>query len=166
MKRRAHTAVLIATLMVAGHGAYSAAEAAQITLRPQGGSAGDIVAVELGEIVDMEVAIDASGEDVTGFAIFLSFDTEVFRALQGAPGDGQVEPFRSAGLLDGIVLLNRVEELEGETILSYTEAAGVQRTMGSVEGVVARFSLEVLRRPFGDLSVIAVVERGHDHTSH
>ena len=163
MKRRAHIAILYAILMVASHGAYSVAEAAQITLRPQGGSAGDIVALELGEIVDMEVVIDASGEDVTGFALFLSFDTEVFRAVQDA---GQVEPFRSAGLLDGIVLLNRIEELEGETILSYAEAAGVQRTMGSVEGVVARFTLEVLRRPLGDLSVIAVVERGHNHTSH
>ena len=123
---------------------------------------------ELGEIVDMEVAIDAGAEELTGITSFLSYDREVFRLIPAAEDEivGAM-PFTQASFLGGIVLVNQEETIDGESFLSYTEATGgLERQAATGVGVVARFQLEVMRRPVGNATRIRVESRGHDRVSH
>ena len=142
------------------------AESAEIQLR----RAGDVgqVTTELGEVIDLEIVIDPEGEEVTGYSFFVSFDSNVFRLVPKGPSlaGGGKQPLGTGDFLNGIVLLNDVQELGGEVILSYSEAASVQRSTATEIGVAARFAVEVLRRPLGDLSPITIEERGHDRLSH
>lgn len=140
---------------------------AEISLRRADGES--LSVIELGDQVEFEVVIDAGSEELTGFAFYLSFDSDVFRLLEPSglrTVDSVEEPFVSGGWLDGVVLLNRVEQEEGVTYLAYAEAAGVQRRTATDSGVAATFRLEAVRRPLGDRTEIAVEERGHDRRSH
>jgi hypothetical protein len=141
------------------------AEAATITLREAGGDSQ--FSAELGTQLEMEVVVDTEGEEVNGYVFFLSFDADVLRPLQDADGQGSSAPFKAGGFLNGIVLVNQIEEIDGEVFLGYGEAAGaaVPRQSANGQGVAARFKLEVLRRPPGDTVFIRVEERGHDRTS-
>ena len=115
------------------------AESAEIQLR----RAGDVgqVTTELGEVIDLEIVIDPEGEEVTGYSFFVSFDSNVFRLVPKGPSlaGGGKQPLGTGDFLNGIVLLNDVQELGGEVILSYSEAASVQRSTATEIGVAARF---------------------------
>ncbi|MEE3258220.1 MAG: hypothetical protein VX293_03330 [Candidatus Latescibacterota bacterium] len=142
------------------------AQAAIIEVRQAGGERQ--FTVELGQVIEMEVFIDASGEELTGYSFFLSYDSAVFTLVPaGSDETGQALPFAATDFLGGIPLVNAIEELAGETILSYTEASGgVSRNSATGFGVVARFQLEVARRSIGETTSIRIEERGHNRVSH
>ena len=163
MRRLAiHTAALVLALI----GLTGTSRAATLTVRLQ--EAGSQFTAELGEVLDMEVAVDAGTEPLTGYAFYLTFDDGAFRLLPaGEDATGEPRPFAPGDFLGGVTLVNRIEQVDGETILSYTEAAGGgERPTGSGSGVVARFRLEVVRRPAGSTTRIRVEERGHDRVPH
>ena len=140
--------------------------AASIAVRQAGGESE--FSAELGQIIDMEVVVDAGAEELTGFSVFLSYDNTVFSLVPAELDEtGQPLPFAATGFLGGIPLVNSVEDLEGEAILSYTEAAGgVSRNTATGEGVLATFQLEVARRSVGETTSVKVEERGHNRVSH
>ena len=140
--------------------------AASIVVRQADG--GSQFTAELGQIIDIEVVIDAGAEELTGYSFFLSYDSTVFSLVPAELDEtGQPLPFAATSFLGGIPLVNSVEELTGETILSYTEAAGgVARNTATGQGVAARFQLEVARRTVGETTAIRIEERGHSRVSH
>ena len=142
--------------------------AAEISLRRADGQ--PLTSVELGESVELEVVIDAGDEELTGFSFYLAYDPAVFRVLPPIAGGGAqttvTEPFAAGDWLNGVVLLNRLDNEDGEGYLSYAEAAGVQRGTGVGTGVAATFRVEATRRPLGDLSELAIIERGQNRVSH
>ena len=137
--------------------------AATIEVRQQGGDAP--LQAEIGSQINMEVVIDTEGEEVTGYSFFLSFPTADLRPVLA----NTKKPFDDVSFMEGIVFDNDVEKIGDETILSFTKAAmatGDKRLTVIGEVVVARFQVEVTRRPLGDVIDIVVEERGHDHSSH
>ncbi|HIG53554.1 MAG TPA: hypothetical protein EYQ18_06160 [Candidatus Handelsmanbacteria bacterium] len=140
--------------------------AASVAVRQTGGQSE--FTAELGQIVDLEVFVDAGTEELAGFSLYLSYDSAVFRLVPAAfDKAGQPLPFATTNFLEGIPLVNAVEELGGETILSYTEAAGgVSRNTATGQGVAVRFQLEVVRRTLGETTSIRIEERGHNRASH
>ena len=60
------------------------ADAARVELRRAKGDSQ--FSAELGQTVDMEVFIDSEGEELTGFSLYLSYDTSVFCAGPGSRG--------------------------------------------------------------------------------
>jgi hypothetical protein len=158
--------LLYITALLALAGCIGSVDAASLQVRRQDGATQ--FTAELGETVDMEVAIDVGVEEITGVTFFLSYDREVFRLIPADEDEiiGEI-PFAQAGFLRGIVLVNQVEMIDGESFLSYTEATGgLERQAATGMGVVARFRLEVLRRPVGNATRIRVESRGHDRVSH
>ena len=143
-------------------------EAAEIELRRVGDGQEQVTTTELGEVINFEVFIDPDGEAVTGYSFFISFDSNVFGLVPKGPSlaAGGKQPLGMGPFLGGIVLLNEVRELEGQIVLSYSQAASVQRSTATEPGVAATFAVEVLRRPLGDLSRITIEQRGHDQVSH
>ncbi len=140
---------------------------AEISLRRADGE--PLTTIELGDRIELEVAIDAGSAEISGFAFYLSYDSAVFRLLEPSglrTGESVAEPFLSGDWLDGVVLLNRVEEEEGVTYLAYAEAAGVQRRAVTGSGVAATFVLEAMRRPLGDETLVSIEERGHERVSY
>ena len=140
--------------------------AASVAVRQTGGQSE--FTAELGQIIDLEVFVDAGAEELTGFSLFLSYDSAVFTLV---PADfdetGQPLPFAATNFLGGIPLINAVEELGDETILSYTEAAGgISLNTATGQGVAVRFQLEVARRTLGETTSIRIEERGHNRVSH
>ena len=128
-----------------------------------------ITTIELGERIEFQVVIDAGEAELSGFSVYLSYNSNVFRVLEPSglrTGDSVTEPFAAGGWLDGVVLLNRAEDEEGRTFLAYAEAAGVQRSTVTGSGVAATFILEAMRRPEGDITSLTIEERGHDRVSH
>jgi hypothetical protein len=142
------------------------ADAARVELRRANGDSQ--FSAELGQTVDMEVFIDSEGEELTGFSLYLSYDTSVFALVPAAvAADGQVAPFSSGSFLRGIPLINNVERVEERVFLSYAEAAGGTSRRGvSGSGVAARFQLEVVQRSAAPTVSIRIEERGHDRVSH
>ena len=137
--------------------------AATIEVRQQGG--GSQFQTEIGSKLNMEVVIDTKGEEITGYSFFLSFPSADIRLLAENPE----EPFTDVPFVEGIVLVNGKETIGDETILSFTKASGAtgdQRQSANAAGVVARFQVEVVRRPLGDLINLSIEERGHDRLSH
>ena len=123
--------------------------------------------VELGDRIELRVVLESDAEEeLTGFAFFVSYDQDVFGLVPATRDGDEVLAFEPGPYLDGIVLLNQVEDVDGEGFLSYAEAASVQRRTATGSGIAATFALEVVRRPLGDLAVIAVEQRGHDRVSH
>jgi hypothetical protein len=143
----------------------SRAGAVSIAVQKQGGE--NQFVARLGEVLDLEVRIDAAGAALTGYTFFLSYDPQVFALVPaGQNNQGQPEPFAPGEFLQGLVLLNQVEELGGENLLAFATAVGVQRSPRTGEGVAARFRLEVLRRPQGEQTLLRLVEGGQRHVSH
>ena len=140
--------------------------AASIGVRQADG--GSQFTAELGQILDMEIFIDATGEEVTGYSFFISYNSSVFNLVPAEFDDsGLPLPFATTSYLGGITLANAVEESEGETLLSYTEASGgVSRNSATGRGVVARFRLEVAKRSISETTAIRVERRGHGRVSH
>ena len=142
------------------------AAAATVELRLEDGS-GSPFAAELGDTLDLKMVIDAGEDALNGYALFVSYDPTVFSLVEaGVDEDGEIIPFAPADFFGGIALVNQFEVIEGEAFLNYAEAIGSQRSTVSGEGVVARFSLAITRRPSGDTADIRIEERGHDHASH
>ncbi|MFH1570886.1 MAG: Ig-like domain-containing protein [Gemmatimonadota bacterium] len=161
MRWRAHIGGLA---LAAALGLAGAVQAAQVTLRdPSGGAP---TAAVIGDTLSLELVVDAGLEEITGLSLFLSYDRSVFQLLAAGEEGGAVVPFEPGPFLQGIVLVNRAEEVGDEVFLAYVEASGVQRRVASGEGVAARCQLVVIRRPAGDLTTLAVEERGHDRSSH
>lgn len=164
MTRRHHIAAVALAALVVAHVWARPAGAAQVSLRGLDSTA--VTSAELGDTLSLEIVVDAGQEELSGFSLFLSYDSDTFRLLPAAEIGGIVEPFARGPYLDGIILTNRVEEIGDEVFLSYAEASGVQRLTATGEGVAATFRLQVVRRPAGDLARIAIEERGHDRASH
>ena len=159
--------VLLITLFSGLVGA-APSRAATIELRQQGAAPGGQINVELGAQIDMNVVVDSEGDDITGYAIYIAFDAENFKPILRPASEGQEVPFQVGGFLDGISLINEVEILDEEVFLSFGLAAsgsGEERQSANGVGVAASFSLEVLRRPVGNIATIRVEERGHDRVS-
>jgi hypothetical protein len=165
---RALTRVAFVWLLSLGAAAWGQGQRpAEISIRRVDGE--PLTTIELGERIELEVAIDAGSAEISGFTFYLSYDSDVFRLLEPSgirTVDTVAEPFAPGGWLDGVVLLNRVEEEEGITYLAYAEAAGVQRGTATRSGVAATFILEALRRPLGDVTTMTIEERGHDRVTH
>jgi len=160
---RLYTAVLIFCSVLA---TASAAAAARVEIRRADGASE--FSAELGQTVDMEVFIDAEGEELTGYSLYLSYDASVFSLVPAeVAADGSVTPFSSGSFLRGIPLINNVETIEDRIFLSYAEAAGgTSRRSVSGSGVAVRFQLEVLQRSAAPNVSIRIEERGHDRISH
>lgn len=165
---RALTGVAFVWLLSLGAAAWGQGQRpAEISIRRVDGE--PLTTIELGERIELEVAIDAGSAEISGFTLYLSYDSDVFRLLEPSgirTVDTVAEPFAAGGWLDGVVLLNRVEQEEGITYLAYAEAAGVQRGTATGSGVAATFILEALRRPLGDVTTMTIEERGHDRVTH
>lgn len=160
-------AVLVCMLWLGGGAWGQALRPAEISIRRADGE--PLTTIELGERFELEIAIDAGSAEVSGFALYLSYDSDVFRLLEPSgirTDDSVAEPFAPGGWLDGVVLLNRVEREEGVTFLAYAEAAGVQRRTVTGSGVAATFILEAVRRPLGDVTTMTIEERGHHRVTH
>lgn len=142
------------------------ADAARVEVRRADGISQ--FSAELGQTVEMEVFIDAEGEELTGFSVYLSYDASVFALVpEEVAADGQVAPFSSGSFLRGIPLINSIETVEERVFLSYAEAAGGTSRRGvSGSGVAARFQLEVVQRSAAANVSIRIEERGHDRVSH
>ena len=152
-------ALLLLGLLVSG------AEAVSITVQQQGGAAQFVA--RIGEVLDLEVLVDAGDEELTGYTFFLSYDAQVFGLVPAAlNAAGQAEPFAPGEYLRGLVLLNEVAQLDEMNLLSFSTAVGVQRTPRTGAGVAARFRLEVLRRPQGEETVLRLEEGGQRHVSY
>lgn len=142
-----------------------AVQAVSIAVQRPGGET-DFVG-RLGEVLDLEVRVDAGGAQLTGFTFFLSYDPQVLGLVPArVNAEGEAEPFSPGEYLQGLVLLNAVEELEGENLLGFSTAVGVQRSPRSGAGVAARLRLEVLRRPVGEQTRVRLVAGGPRHVSH
>ena len=153
---------------VCGLFAAAPSGAATIELRQQGTAASDQISAELGSRIDLDIVVDAEGDDLTGYVIYIAFDEVNFRPVLRTGNEGRQEPFLASSFLDGISLINEVEVIDGEVFLAFGLAAsgsGNQRQSASGVGVAASFSLEVLRRPVGDIATVRVEERGHDRVS-
>ena len=145
--------------------------AATVGLRSVGGGTqeGGRFNAELGDVLEFEIILTTGAdEQLTGFSFFVSFDENIFRLVAPTESDDGVgeTAFHPGNFLDGIVLSNNVEVLGEEVFLNYTEASSVSRKAVSGEGVAARFSVEVMRRPIGGVSTISLERRGHDRVSH
>jgi hypothetical protein len=124
-------------------------------------------AVELGTQLEVEIVVDTQEEELTGLAFFVAVDAKVFDIVPAAvDASGQPQPFAPGDWLEGVVLLNRVELIDDEWILGYVSASGIQRRSSSGQGVAARFSLDVKRRPASGETSVQLIERGHDRVSH
>ena len=136
--------------------------AATISVRQQGGGLSQMT-TQLGLQLDLEVAVDSEGDELTGVVFFLSFDPEVF-SLRPAVDD---KPFGQGDVLQGIVLINESEQIDDRIFLTYGEAAGSgeQRRSATGDWVAARFSLDILTRP-SEAVEIRVEELGHNRVSH
>ncbi len=157
--------VRILTWAVALTLAVGQAGAASLSLRRAADGATSWSA-QVGEVVDLEVALDAGTEAVTGVAVYVSFPADVFRLLPAGADDRQA-PFNGGPLLHGIELVNRSLQVGDEVWLDYSEAVGQSDPRGVVgAGVVARFRLEVLRRPAVGPALIQLDNRGHDRACH
>jgi len=142
------------------------ATAATVELRHENGAVSPFAA-ELGDTLNLEILLDAGTDELSGYALFISYDPTIFSLVEaGVDADGQLLPFAQADYLGGIVLVNQFEVIEEEAFLSYAEAASAQRSTTSGLGIAARFSLAITRRPSGDAAEIRIEERGHDHSSH
>ncbi|MCC7264761.1 MAG: hypothetical protein IT369_19770 [Candidatus Latescibacteria bacterium] len=143
----------------------SGAQAVSIAVQQPGGQT-EFVA-RLGEAIELEVRIDAGAEALTGYTFFLSYDPQVLGLVPaGQNAAGQAEAFVPGEYLQGLVLRNEVEELEGENLLAFATAIGVQRSPRTGAGVAARCRFEVLRRPAGEQSLVRLVAGGPRHVSH
>jgi hypothetical protein len=141
------------------------ADAASLSLRRAADGATSWSA-QVGEVVDLEVALDTGTEAVTGIAVYVSYPADVFRLLP-AGADGSQAPFSGGPLLHGIELVNRSLQVGDEVWLDYSEAVGQSDPRGVVgAGAVARFRLEVLRRPAAGPALIQLDNRGHDRSCH
>ncbi|MFT5089492.1 MAG: hypothetical protein ACI8PG_003862 [Planctomycetota bacterium] len=160
---RLYTAILTLCCVLA---MASAIAAARVEVRRADGLSE--FSTELGQTVDMEVFIDAEGEDLTGYSLYLSYDASLFALVPAeTAADGTVAPFSSGNFLRGIPLINNVETIEDRIFLSYTEAAGgTSRSSVNGSGVALRFQLEVLQRSLTPNVSIRIEERGHDRISH
>jgi hypothetical protein len=159
MKRRLTILALLLGLLGSG------AEAVSLAVQKQGGQA-EFVA-RLGEVLDLEVRVDAGEEALTGYTFFIAYDPQTLGLVPaGQNAAGQPEPFAPGEFLQGLVLLNGVEELEGEQVLGFATAVGVQRSPRTGAGVAARFRLEVLRRPQREQTLLRIVAGGQRLVSH
>ncbi|MEW6752877.1 MAG: hypothetical protein AB1505_18140 [Candidatus Latescibacterota bacterium] len=140
------------------------AGAAEIGVRRADGSSA--FSAEVGSTVELEVVVDAQGEELTGWAFHVSYDGGLFRLVPaGGSGEGAT-PFVAGGFLGGITLVNRLQALEDEVLLSYTEVLGEASRPGATgSGVAARFRLEAVRRSPAGAAQIRVESRGHDWRS-
>lgn len=123
-------------------------------------------AVELGEQLQVEIIVTPGTDPVTGYTFYLAFDADVFSLVPAAGDSMDAEPFTDGDFLNGVVLLNRIESSNGQTVLSFAEAAGVQRETVTQEGVAATVILDVVRRPLGDETTIELLAVGRDRMSH
>ena len=165
--RRLLTGIALVLSSLSGAALGQGQGPAEISIRRADGE--PLTTIELGDRIELEVAIDAGSAKVSGFAFYLSYDSDVFRILEPSglrTGVSVSEPFQVGDWLDGVVLLNRVEQAEGVTYIAYAEAAGVQRQSATGSGVAATFILEAMRRPLGDATILAIEERGHDRMSY
>jgi len=155
---RAYTTILVLVLCIFGADLW----AASLTVRQA--NHGSQFSAELGQVLDMEVFIDAGDEELTGYSFSVSYERDVFALIPAdSDGTGNPLPFETTGYLGGIPLENKVEEAGEKIILSYVEAVGgVARNAASGAGVVVRFRLEVMRRSVGETTSIRVEERGHN----
>lgn len=149
--------------------AVTAVSAATVELRQQGAAAAEPISVELGSVLDLEVVVDSEGEDITGYVFYIAFEAGDFLPLLRTGDKGRQEPFLARDFLEGISLINEVESVGGEVFLTFGLAGwpggGDQRQSVNGLGVAATFSLEVLRRPVGDVVTVRIEERGHDRVS-
>ena len=153
----------IATISFLALLSVASLRAATIEVRQQGG--GSQFQAEIASKLNMEVVIDTQGEEITGYSFFLSFPSADIRLVAENPE----VPFTDVPFVEGIVLVNVQETIGDETILSFTKASGAtgdQRQTANAAGVAARFEVEVVRRPIGDLINLSIEERGHDRVSH
>ena len=97
--------------------------AASISLRQADGESQ--FTAELGQVVNMEIFIDAGVEELTGYSLFLSYDSSVFSLVPAEFDEaGQPLPFAATGYLGGIVLVNAVEEIAAILALNSSNRLG------------------------------------------
>lgn len=157
-------AATIAAILLLGLLA-SRAQAVSLSLQQPGGQT-EFVA-RLGEIVELEVRLDAGSEQVTGYSFYLAYDPQVLGLVPaGQNAAGQDEAFAPGEYLQGLVLRNEVVELEGENLMAFATAVGVQRSPRSGAGVAARCRFEVLRRPAAEQTLVRLVAGGPRYVSH
>jgi hypothetical protein len=137
---------------------------AEIHLQRAGGVTSS--SLELGQQLHLEVVITPGNDPVTGYTFYLAYDADVFSLVAGSGEGSDAKPFADGEFLNGVELLNRFENRDGQTILSFAEAAGVQRQVVTEAGVAATLSLDANRRPLGDETVLELLAVGRDRMSH
>ena len=121
--------------------------AINLELRQAGTSSSEISAV-VGEEIDVEVWLDSGGRQVSGAAIFLSFDESVFElvALDRDPSPG-FQPFEQGGFLgNGEVYRNDLLDPDdpAATFAGSQMDYSVVRAVDNGSGTVAKFRLRAL----------------------
>ena len=98
---------------------------------------------EIGDTIDFDIYIDADGEDIGSFSIYLTFEEEYFQVI--LHGAGNDDPFFQGDFLNGMVLENDTHQDPGNSLpgfqLNYSEALMPPGSSISGEGIAASFSL-------------------------
>ena len=135
----------------------------------QAGAAVSRSSWKAGDLLDVELRVDAKGEEITGVAVFLTFDDTYFELVPAFQTDWQLRPFWQGGWLQGTIFSN---ETLGDQIgdSSANKRAGFQLyyfenvpasftgdlRAASGEGVLAYFRVQLVREIQDPLSAVEV----------
>ena len=128
---------------------------------------------EVGDLLGVDVVVNARSAALTSVSAFLSFDSRLFELVPVEASSGGVShPFRSGSFLPGQVYANAVSGDGSSRIqLDYVVITGVGvdgvRPAASGRGVVASFLLKVVGRPEeGEYARIEIDDSGRRRTSY
>ncbi len=128
--------------------------------------------VKVGDVLEVETLIEASGAAITQVTLFLTFDDRFLEIIPSNPGGSAVRPFSQGGWLSGQLFFNDTmgdgignsdaNQIPGFQI-RYSELIprfqGAPQRVAVGRGVAARFLLRVIRKPGGGTTRINVNTR-------
>ena len=132
---------------------------ADLELRQPNVLAGNTVAAQVGDIIDIEVFIRGRGEQITGVQLFFSFDDTYLELVPQGPSERGPVPFVPGNYMVGTVLRNdSMDDQIGDSNLNgipLYQMAYEEHTVGFGDtvvarvgdGVIARFSVRLIRQP-------------------
>ena len=160
--------VLCGILMVTGTGTAGVTGKANLIVR-QTETNLSRPAVQVGDILDVELFVEGNAEAITGVAVYLNFDDAYFELIPAARYKNHVTPFWQGSWMLGTVLTNstlgdQIGSSKGNRIprfqLFYNEniprAHSGQQRAAQGDGIVARFQLLVIHKPPEPLTAIVV----------
>ncbi len=125
--------------------------------------------VEVGQVLTVEAFVEGQGEAVTQVSVILSFDDTYLEIIPVGQQGGTIRPFTSGGWLAGQVFSNDTlgDQIGNSQVnqiplfqLNYSELIprfqGAPQRVAGGDGVAARFSLRVIRKPPNGVTSLVV----------